>query len=434
MGAILAMARKDIRLALRDRAGFFFTAIFPIIMAVFFGVIFGGMGSGSDNRMPIVVADLDRTPASESFIKRLESSEELLVLRVEDVAAGESLVRTGKQTAVVTLPQGFGEGIDTLFAGRPIRLDVGVDPARKAEAGMLQGVLTRYAFEGFQSTFTDTAALRQRLDRSRQALRADADTPSDVQSALDTLFTSLDRFSVDLDKAVADDTPGEDGSTPAGGFNPIQITSRNITAEKGGPPSPFAITFPQGIVWGLIACCLSFAVSLVLERTRGTLTRLRVAPISDTQLLAGKGLACFITCVVMMTALLTLAWVAFKLTPVSLPLLAAAVLSASVCFVGIMMVIAAVSKTEAAAHGLGWGVLMLAAMFGGGMVPLFLMRGWMQTASNLSPIKWAVLALEGAIWRGFTPAQMLLPCAILTGVGVVCFAIGARLFRLTTSN
>ena len=40
--------------------------------------------------------------------------------------------------------------------------------------------------------------------------------------------------------------------------------------------------------------------------------------------------------------------------------------------------------------------------------------------------RWAILALEGAIWRDFGPAEMAGPCAILLAVGLVTFVIGAR--------
>ncbi|HRP62893.1 MAG TPA: ABC transporter permease, partial [Phycisphaerales bacterium] len=93
------------------------------------------------------------------------------------------------------------------------------------------------------------------------------------------------------------------------------------------------------------------------------------------------------------------------------------------------MLLSVLGKTEAAAGGIGWAVLLVMAMLGGGMVPLFLMPGWMQSISHISPVKWAVLALEGAIWRGFSPAEMLLPCAVLLGVGAGGFLLGSRLFR-----
>ena len=93
------------------------------------------------------------------------------------------------------------------------------------------------------------------------------------------------------------------------------------------------------------------------------------------------------------------------------------------------MLIAALGKTEQAAAGAGWSVMMPLAMLGGGMVPLFAMPAWMAAAGNFSPAKWAILALEGAIWRGFSPQEMLLPCGILILAGIACFAIGTRAFR-----
>jgi ABC-2 type transport system permease protein len=53
----------------------------------------------------------------------------------------------------------------------------------------------------------------------------------------------------------------------------------------------------------------------------------------------------------------------------------------------------------------------------------------MATTGNFSPVKWAILAMEGALWRGFSLREMLLPCAILVAVGIVTFAIGVRTFR-----
>jgi ABC-2 type transport system permease protein len=59
------------------------------------------------------------------------------------------------------------------------------------------------------------------------------------------------------------------------------------------------------------------------------------------------------------------------------------------------------------------------------MIPLAFMPSFMVPLSQASPVKWSILALEGAIWRGFTLTEMLLPCAILVGIGAVCLALGA---------
>ena len=119
----------------------------------------------------------------------------------------------------------------------------------------------------------------------------------------------------------------------------------------------------------------------------------------------------------------------FHVRPSSWGMLAMAGFSAAVGFVGIMMLVAVLGKTEQAAAGAGWAVMLPIAMLGGGMIPLFLMPQWMSAAGNLSPAKWAVIAFEGAIWRGFSLHEMLLPCGILILVGMACFAAGTKAFR-----
>jgi ABC-2 type transport system permease protein len=109
-----------------------------------------------------------------------------------------------------------------------------------------------------------------------------------------------------------------------------------------------------------------------------------------------------------------------------------AVLSTSLGFVGIMMLLSVMGKTEQSAGGIGWSVLMVISMIGGGMIPLFVMPSWMRTISHFSPVKWAILAMEGALWRRFTFQEMLLPCGILIGVGLVFFIVGVRLFQWST--
>ena len=47
------------------------------------------------------------------------------------------------------------------------------------------------------------------------------------------------------------------------------------------------------------------------------------------------------------------------------------------------------------------------------------------TFGYLSPVRWAIVALEGAIWRDFGVAEMAVPCAVLLAVAAVTFVIGA---------
>jgi len=239
----------------------------------------------------------------------------------------------------------------------------------------------------------------------------------------------LSRFLGELDLFVADTSRHAADSGGFRGLVPLKIEEAAVIREQTGPRNAYEVSFPQGIVWGMIGCAAAFGISLVTERTRGTLIRLRIAPLSKIQILAGKALSCFVMTLVISISLLIVANLVFDVVPGSTANLAAAVFSISVAFVGIMMLLAVLGKTERSAGGIGWAALLVMSMMGGGMIPLFIMPAWMQTVSDFSPVKWSILALEGALWRHFSFGEMLNPCGILVGLGIVCFGLGVRSFR-----
>ena len=105
-------------------------------------------------------------------------------------------------------------------------------------------------------------------------------------------------------------------------------------------------------------------------------------------------------------------------------MLGLAMFSSAFAFVGLMMFMSVLGKTEQAVAGAGWALLMVMAMAGGAMVPLMVMPAWWTKLSGFSAVKWSITALEGAIWRGFGAADMMLPVGILIGMGIVGFTVG----------
>jgi ABC-2 type transport system permease protein len=347
-----------------------------------------------------------------------------------DRAEAEGRVRSGKLTAAVMVPKGYGEAETRLFHGAPRKLELAVDPAHAAEAAMLEGILTGAAMQSMQELFSGGQTSRRMVDTALADL---AGAPSGGQRTsterfLGELGTFLDRRPAAAPAAAGTNAVGGAGA----GWKPLEIEKRTLRAERVGPASAFDVTFPQGMIWGVIGCSLGFALSLVQERTRGTLTRLRSAPLSAGHVLAGKALACFTAIIAVEGLLFAVGRFGFGLRPSSWWLAAAAAVSVAACFVGIMMLVAVLGKTEQSASGLGWAIMMPLSMLGGGMVPLFAMPAWMQAAGSASPVKWSILALEGAIWRGFTPVEMAGPCAVLLAVGVTGFVAGAWRYRAQT--
>jgi len=135
MNEIIALALKDLRLLLRDKAGFFFTFFFPLIYATFFGVIMSSMGGPEDNSLEVVVVDQDGSDSSRGFVTDLKSSSAMKIDELSDQQAAMDLVRRGKRLAYVMIPPGFAEARKRMFWGDPPKLEVGIDPVRLWRGG-----------------------------------------------------------------------------------------------------------------------------------------------------------------------------------------------------------------------------------------------------------------------------------------------------------
>lgn len=412
MKPLLALATNDVRLMLRNRGRLFFTFIWPIIVTVLFGLAFGGSGSdGAQSKVKIAVVDEDNSDASRAFSKRLEESFELTAMNRADA---ENAVRRGERTGYIILTNGFGVAADRMFYGEPKQVELGVDPARRAEAGMIEGLLMKHAAEDMQKMFNDPSASSRMVDKAL----------GDMQGAPPDQVAPVQRFLGELKTFTAapqpQGAPGQQGQ-----WQPLKVIAKDITRERRGPENAFSVTLPQGMIWGLIGCMMTFGVGMVKERTQGTLVRLRMSPLTRAQILGGKALACFVSILLVEVMLVAIAW-NFGVRPTSIAMLALGGVCSAICFVGFMMLVAGLGKTEETAQGGAWALLMPLSMFGGAMIPTFIMPQWMQSVGYVSPIRWALLALEGGVWRNFSIAEMAMPCAILVSVGLVCFAIGTR--------
>lgn len=209
-----------------------------------------------------------------------------------------------------------------------------------------------------------------------------------------------------------------------------EVTTTRVEQQSTGPRSGFEIVLPGMLIWGLIGCAATFSISLVSERTTGTLLRLRAAPISRTSILAGKSIACAATCAVDLLVLSVVGRIGFGVRPDEPLKYAVVLIACTACFTGLTVGLSMIGKTEQAVAGAGWSSLIVLAMIGGAMVPPSVMPEWLLRLSNLSPVKWGIWALEGATWRALSWHDLVPAIALLLAFGLVTFAAGVTLLLL----
>lgn len=420
MRAAAYLALKDLRLLMRDRAAAFFTFVFPLAIALFFGYVFSGTTSE-----PLHVAALveQSSPAASMLMAALDKDGGFKISVVDSRDAGEQLVRRGRAVGLVIVPSSYAEGIDGVFSGGGAKLELVVDPSRRPEGAMLVGKIHEVAFRTVFAAIGDPVQFARVLDRMEESLK-DSDLSLTDRLAVRTALSRARTMS-----AKGGDASSAAPTTSLADWKPVTVDIAELAMRPGVPANSFAISFMQGIAWALFGAVLSFGSGIAEERQRGTLVRLLVSPMTPNQILMGKAFACFVTCLATEWMLVCFGMFLFNVEVSNWSFMFAVTLVTAFGFSGIMMLLAAGFRTQGGAQGAGRAVLLVLAMIGGGTVPIVFMPPFLRLASNLSPFKWAVMAAEGATWRNWGMSEMLLPVAVLAGIGLFGLTVGTALVR-----
>src|ERR1700733_3237351 len=103
----------------RDRAALALSFILPVVFFSIFATIFGGRGS-SARKVKVIVADEDRSRASQLLVKGLQGEGSLAVRTRPDPIKGveqseytgaraEAAIKAGTVSVALVIPKGFGE-------------------------------------------------------------------------------------------------------------------------------------------------------------------------------------------------------------------------------------------------------------------------------------------------------------------------------------
>lgn len=420
---MLTLTLKDLLLLWRNKAALFWVIVFPLAFGLFYGAILSGH-FGPRAKMNIAFVDLDQSGLSKALAQKL--SDHASVHVVETRADGQPHdrdsaiqgVRRGDVAAYLLVRPGFGESLRS-FDQDGTKIELGIDPSRQVAAGFLQGVVMEATLSILTNQLRDPEEIRKWLKIGQKEIEEARDLPEAQKHRLLGFFPTLEVFAPKwLDAKI---------SSAGQAFGTLKPSVVPVTFDRSEPRSSFEITFPCSILWAVLACMMTFAMSIVIEQKQGTLLRLRVAPMNKMHILGGKGLACFLSCVGAAALLVFVGVTCVGVRVYSWPYLLLAIATVAACFSGVMMLLAVLGRTEQGAGGSALAILLVMATLGGALLPLIAMPDWLLAMSYFSPVRWGILALEGAIWRGFDLAEMLLPLGILLSVGALSFGLGARI-------
>ena len=440
MNAFIALLRKDLVLHFSNRRAVLMSVVAPILIAAFFGSLFGASDKGAA-QIPVVLTDLDRSEISAHIVANLRGDS---ALRLSEAPAAEAQaqVRAGKQRAAVLLPAGFGaQASEALFGGAAgPEVVVFYDPSQAMVLPMVKGLLAQHVMQPVsESVFSSSnSAVRGRRVQMQQT----GNLPEARRQALVSMFDSIARVQAlpaPVSAADAAAAPGASSapaaagaSTPARGGLGIPFSTRDEAAvsELGAQYNSYAHSFAGMGVQFILLMGVDMGVGLLLMRRMGLWKRLRAAPLSRAQLLGSRIASCALIGLIVFSVVYAVAVSFFGVrVSGSVPGFVAVLMAFALLTSSFGLMVAALGRTPEATRGLAILATLLMVMLGGAWVPSFIFPPWLQTVSMWMPTHWAVDGLDAMTWRGLPLQAALQPVAAMLGFTLLFSAVALARFQ-----
>jgi ABC-2 type transport system permease protein len=428
MNALIALLRKDLVLHFSNRRAVLMSVVAPILIAAFFGSLFGASDKGPA-QIPVVLTDLDQSELSARIVANLRGDP---ALRLSEASAAEAQaqVRAGQQRAAVLLPAGFGaQAAKALFGGaaKP-EVVVFYDPSQAMVLPMVKGLLAQHVMAPVSESALSSSSPMARDARAQ--MQQAGNLPDERRQALMSMYDSIARV-----QALPAETPA--ASAAAGAANParglgVPFSTRDEAAvsELGAQYNSYAHSFAGMGVQFILLMGVDMGVGLLLMRRMGLWKRLRAAPLSRAQLLGSRIASCAFIGLIVFVVVYAVAMAFFGVRiSGSVPGFVAVLVAFALLTSSFGLMIAALGRTPEATRGLAILATLLMVMLGGAWVPSFIFPPWLQTVSMWMPTHWAVDGLDAMTWRGLPLQAALLPVAAMLGFTLLFSAVALARFQ-----
>jgi ABC-type multidrug transport system permease subunit len=368
MRRILFLARAEALHVVRDRATLAQVLVVPVVQLL----VLSNAATFQIRNTPTYIVDIDRSTVSRGLVERFAASGHF---RVDGQSASldladEALLR-GDVTMVLTIPADFEKSLVRAGAA-PIQLAV------NAEKGSAAGIVQSYA-SAIVSAYASELQNRKPSQKEREG----------------------------FSRAI------------------IDVRTRNWY----NPTLNYKHYMVPGILVALVTLIgtLLTAQNIAREKELGTLEQLNVTPITRGQFIAAKLLPFWVLGLLDLTIGLVVAWLVFGV-PMrgSLLLLFGSAALYLVTALAIGLWISTLVETQQQAMFVTFFIMNVYLLMSGLFTPIDSMAPWVQTVSQLNPVRHFVTISRAILIKGAGPAEVARPLLTLVAFGIVTLTLAIR--------
>jgi ABC-2 type transport system permease protein len=416
----LALIRKDLILFLSDRRALVMTLVLPIVIAAFFGSLFGG--SAKTSAIDVALVQQDTSEIGNKIAAGLKADPNLHITSMT-MADAEQAVRKGDQKVAIVLPAGLGEAAGAALFGNGKKPEIPLlyDPSQPAVLAMVKGMLTQQVMSTVSAEMFGGKMGQEITERSIHQLDERAGTDPDSKVIRDML-ASVQKYQA---------LPSRDSAGPSKGLSmPFTTSDRQLSsgiAEQGY--NAYAHAFAGMGVQFILFMGIDMGIGILLAQRSGVWNRLLAAPVGLTQVLLARTASGAIIAFGLLCIVFTVAVFVFGVHIASLPGFIGMALCFSVLTASLGLVIAAFGKTPEAARKIAMFAILIMVMLGGAWMPSFLFPQWMQQLTLAVPTRWAIDGLDAITWRGLDALAVVPAMGVQLGFALVFGLLAVWKFR-----
>lgn len=398
------ITKKDLRLILKDRGALYTLLALPVVFIAILGVSTGQLITTheSSKLVKVGLVDEDGGEVAERIFHDLSQIGGLQVEKVVDRDEATIRLQDGRSSVVVFLGGDFQNRIDALNMGDVIDMEHGK---------LAQGLPAIDMQVECGAAFVGVAELVEYVVLSAVLRVVSPEVVKRNKIVARLMERMIERHRQDLEEG-------------------------QLTPPAPEPVKPKGNIIYQTLVPAFMVMFAFFLVnimanSFISERKLGTLRRMQMSRISPVQLLWGKTLPFLIVSVAQSVLLFLSGKLMFGMSWGTYPLmLTPVILTTSISATGLGLLLATIVRTESQVTSYSTFLVIVLAGISGCYMPRDWLPDLMKNISLATPHAWALIAYQELLTHKNPNMQTVIECcAILAGMGLVCFTCGWLRFR-----
>jgi ABC-2 type transport system permease protein len=409
MFKLYSSIRKEFLLLINDRVGLALMFLMPLLLVFIITIIQdSAYKMVNENQIPLLVVNQDTGPEGGKLVKVLSGSGLFKIDTLNNLSQESlksELLSRGKMVALY-VPKSFSSKLEN-NAGAVSQIlmnDLGLDTDTAEVSNESMPVLSFYSDPVLQENYSYSimGIIQSYLSVIENGLMIEKMYSSmDLEGKADKLKDRMITNRVKVEHEVA--------------------SSSNAAVL----PNSTQHNVPAWTIFAMFFMVVSLGSNIVKERINGSFLRLKTMPTTFMLVMFSK-MSVYVVVAVLQVAL-TFSMGVWVLPRIGLPELtipsnllafATVVFMSSMAAVSYALLIGAVAKTQEQANGFGAISIIIFGAIGGILVPTFVMPGFMQFASNFSPLHWClegfyILFLKGGSWHELSAVLLFLGVFII---------------------